>query len=223
MGSLTDSNPKPLIEINNRPLIDYMLAFTKSFGAEKRIVVGGYRAAQMQAAVARLDPGADFVVADAEGCQNAVSLQAAVPLVQEGADVVVCNADYIFSEHTARAVKQRPAGLAIYCSAATEAEDDVMKVQTNERGTMQAMDKGLAQFNWIYTGIWSADAATWSAIAELAREQAGSDPQGATVEHIIRAAAAQDIPVHVADVGPADWFEFDTPDDLAHARSVLET
>ena len=51
MGTLTADRPKPLLAVRGRPLIDHILRGFAAAGLERAVIVVGYRAAQIEAAL----------------------------------------------------------------------------------------------------------------------------------------------------------------------------
>lgn len=221
MGTLTAEHTKALLEVGGTTLLDRMVSSLRSIGFENIVVVGGYKFERTQAEVARIG-GAIAVIENTEyTLQNLTSFAKGLDMVQEGGLLVV-NADYIFSDTTMKAVGSSLfEETALYCSFETSGvTDDVMKVHVGD-GVLLEMSKQLSAFEAIYTGMFFLKDEHLS----LAREALpfiwdSIGKEKATVEHLLSAFQGQGINIAVLDVGPANWFEIDTAEELQAAREA---
>ena len=79
MGALTRDRPKPLIEVAGRTLLDHALALTA--GVTTRVVNAHYKADQIQAHIARHDPGVAISVESPDILDTGGGLRKALPLL----------------------------------------------------------------------------------------------------------------------------------------------
>jgi NDP-sugar pyrophosphorylase family protein len=62
LGELTRATPKPLVEVAGRPFLDWLVDETLRQGVREVVLLSGYRAAQIEAAMARLaDRGVSLI------------------------------------------------------------------------------------------------------------------------------------------------------------------
>lgn len=93
MAPLTDSRPKPLVEVAGRPLIDHALAYARGAGFT-RIVVNAHHFADMLAA--HLAGQGVTVLREAVLLETGGGLKAALPVLGEG-PVATLNSDAVFA------------------------------------------------------------------------------------------------------------------------------
>ena len=93
MGALTRAQPKPLIPVGGRALIDHALDLTQKFGPLRRVVNTHYRAEQVAAHLA----GSDIQISDEQPdiLDTGGGLRAALPLMG-AAPVFTLNTDAIW-------------------------------------------------------------------------------------------------------------------------------
>jgi len=215
--------PKPLLPVAGKTLLEHMMAFVRGLGSDELIVVGGYQFPKVEAvargfdAKAKLAENPDFLL------QNLLSFKRGVEIAPKG-DLFVCNADYIFKEHTKEAVKANLTKLAVFSSTDLSGDtSDVMKVKVDESGNVTEMSKQLTDFSMIYTGMFFIPESLRDLVLRLTDDiLATADQTKATVEWLFPALRKAGEKVYSADIGKADWFEIDTPEEWALAKLALE-
>ncbi len=97
MRPLTESTPKPLVEVAGRPLIEYTLALLEQAGVETIVVNASYRAEQMRAYFQQRQ-GAPVTISYEEerletggGLAKALPLLGSDPFYAMNSDVILCN------------------------------------------------------------------------------------------------------------------------------------
>ncbi|MFH1822891.1 MAG: NTP transferase domain-containing protein [Patescibacteria group bacterium] len=221
LGDLTKNSPKPLLEVGGKTLIEHAIEFVKNIGINEIIVVGGYCFDQLENKVKEIDPNIKIVENKNFQFQNLLSLAAALPLVKDK-DLLVCNADYVFKKTTAEAVSENLNGIAVYSSFDLSGDDeDVMKVKVDKEKNMLAMSKTLTDFEAIYTGIFYYAKEYLEELNKVIAEILNLNKEKATVEWLFKEFINNNYKIKTADIGPADWFEIDTPAELEAARQVL--
>lgn len=222
MGALTKDKSKALLHVGGIPIISYMLDFVKRIGSFHTIVVGGFHFNKIKTVVRKLDPSVELVENRDYEYQNLVSLVRGLDVI-ENEDLLVVNADYIFKNTTAEKIPKQLKGISIYCSFdLSRDDDDVMRVQSDDEGYLVKMSKQLTKFNSIYTGIFFIEKQYLPLIRKVIRDVFKKyDKNDATVEYIFRELLNQGHKITIRDVGAFDWFEFDTPEDLAKAQKVF--
>ncbi|MFH1426997.1 MAG: NTP transferase domain-containing protein [Patescibacteria group bacterium] len=221
LGDLTKNSPKPLLEVGGKSLIEHAIEFVKNIGINDIIVVGGYCFNQLERKVREIDPNIKIVENQNFQYQNLLSLAEALPLVKDK-DLLVCNADYVFKKTSAQAVSKNLNGIAVYSSFDLSGDDeDVMKVKVDQEKNMTEMSKTLTDFEAIYTGIFYFAKEYLEELNKVTMEILEADKEKATVEWLFKEFTKNGYKIKTADIGPADWFEIDTPEELEAARQVL--
>ena len=222
LGEITKDKPKVLIEVGNKTLLAQAIEFMKKIGLTNIIVVGGYYFDKVKAEAERIDPNIKLVNNTEYALQNLTSLAKALPWL-DGKNVLVCNADYVFKETTAQAVAGNLKDISIYCSFDLSGNDeDVMRVKTDGQGNLVEMSKQLKDFDSIYTGIFFIASQHIPELKEITGEILKKyDTTKTTVEYLFKEFLARGKTITAQDVGPADWLEIDTPEELAAAQQAF--
>jgi len=111
MLPLTENVPKPLISVNNKPFLQYILNDVKSAGYEKIIVIANYKIEQVKKFLEDNEPTAILVdQKDPKGSGHAV-LQVKEYIDE---DFVVINGDSLFSVRDLRKMREQPIGNYIF-------------------------------------------------------------------------------------------------------------
>lgn len=224
MGDLTKDIPKPLLEVGGKPLLGHMSAFLDWVGINgRRIVISGWQHEKMAAAAPRIDPKFEIAFnphfADTQTLTSAVVGFGAVP----GNNVLVSSSDYVFSRRMAERVCANLETSAVYASFdRAAAVEDVMKVKVATDGSLQDMSKTLTAYEAVYSGMCYLTQETVDEAQKIIPEvwkRIGK--KNATIETLLCALAERGIPLKVIDIGPADWFEVDTPEELMAARAAV--
>jgi choline kinase len=95
LGNLTKETPKPLLSVDGRTILDYIIAWLHFLGTKKIIVVGGYMFDTIKSAVEKMDSNAILVEnKEFASSHRMISLLKAKGLVE--GDMLIQDADYIY-------------------------------------------------------------------------------------------------------------------------------
>ena len=99
MRPLTESRPKPLVEVAGRPLVDHILDRLEAAGVAKAVVNLHYRADQLEAHLRARDGSMEIAVSDerAELLETGGGVKKALPLLGEG-PFLLANTDSVWIE-----------------------------------------------------------------------------------------------------------------------------
>lgn len=169
---ITDECPKPLVPVDDRPFLSYLLERLEAEGAEEVILSTGYLAEQVDAFVDRTDwafslrtvreeeplgtGGALRYVADAAGLDTFVAM----------------NGDTLFNGSVGRLVQFHAArdAAASIALVQTDRPDRYGRVRSDHAtGTITGFDEkqsGIEGPVWINAGVYVLEPALWSSIAE---------------------------------------------------------
>ena len=132
------STPKCLVELGGRPLIEHQLEALAWAGVERVVVVAGYRADLVRAA---LPPGTPMVVNDDYAETNSL-YSFWLARHEIGEDMIVLNSDVLFHPVIARALVRRERNAVAFDSLSGHGPEE-MKLLV-QGGRLAAMSKTLA-------------------------------------------------------------------------------
>lgn len=223
LGELTNTVPKPLLEVGDKALLGYMIEFVQSLGITRTIVVGGFMFSHIQSYLSQHYPEVEVIENSQFHLQNLLSFEAGYKATQADESVFVCNADYIFLSHTKDAVLPtlNSDEIIIYGSHDLSGDaTDVMKVCSDKDEKVLGLSKQLVEFNGIYTGMFYIPVNKRPAVDLVVGKLLHTgDLEKTTVESIFHGLIQVGVVVRIADVGKADWFEVDTEEELIKARN----
>jgi 1L-myo-inositol 1-phosphate cytidylyltransferase len=207
---------KPLTPIAGRPLLLHTLDRLRDGGATSAVVVLGYQAAAIRAAV----DGADtlpLTLVDNEhwASSNGVSLLAAAPHLESRA--LLCMADHLVapSLYAAMIAHDLDGGLALGIDRRLGHpwvdEDDVTRVSTRA-GQIVAIGKLLPVYDAYDCGVFVVTPALTEALAALPSPGLSDG---------VRALARRNLATTV-DISTQDWLDIDDPRALALAEAWID-
>ena len=214
---------KPLAELHGAPLIEHVLRSARAGGATDFVVVTGYQAERVEAALPTL---AGRVGAPVEAVRNpdwhrpnGLSVLAAAPRL--AGDFVLLMSDHLFDPAILSSlIAGRRPGAALTLAADRDVAnprldlDDATKLRLDGDGRIAAIGKALTDYNAIDTGIFAATPALFAAIeASVAAGGSGSLSEG--VERLAENGAAWGF-----DTGGRWWLDVD--DETAFRRAEAE-
>ena len=222
LGELTNNTTKPMVEVCGKKLIEHALDFVKDAGATNIIVLGRYFFKEMEKAVKTYMPEARVVKLPEPDYQTLTDVKAGLQLIKDGG-VIICNADYVNKQKTAKVIRGHLNGINIYASFDTSGDaEDVMKVRVNKNGFLEDVSKTLKAYNGIYSGDMSCSYEYLDIFKEAVKNGLKNNPKDkAVTEHSFPELIKLGAPLKVVDVGKADWFEIDTPEELEKAEQAL--
>lgn len=224
LGELTRTTPKPLVTVASRALIDHSLGFARQAGADRLVVVGGYRFDVLKTAVASIDSRAEVVENTSFRRGNILSMLAGHEQLEPDRGFLVMNADHIYPPAIARLVQDAAAGadeVSAFCDFDRELGPDDMKVELDPEGRVRSMSKQLTSWDAGYVGMTYIPAGRRSAYINATRATLEAAGDEAHVEAILNQLARQgDRPV-IVDVSGHGWYEVDEPAERERAEALL--
>jgi choline kinase len=217
----TAQMPKPLIPVSGRPLVAYTLEALADAGIEETVVVTGYREAQLHAAIGDTrQPRLTFVSNPRFEGGASLSLRAARPLVGSEPFFLLM-ADHMLSAGIISALfdRYRPGGPSLIATDASPWPADYVDEATRVRfapGSLnvEAIGKGLADWDALDTGAFLLTPAAWHAIDATPEDC----ELGVVFSELAGAAGLTGV-----DVSGESWYDVDTLEDLEAARRLVAT
>jgi len=213
--------PKPLVPLAGVPIIVRVMRAAQEAGIRKFVVVTGYQAEKLRAAIEN-QPAITANVTwvhnpEYKTRSNGTSALAAESTVD--GPFVLLMADHIFEVATLRRLLRTPIGpdeviLAIDRKIDRVFDlDDATKV-VDDNGKLRAIGKQLPDFNAIDTGMFLCTPALFDALRAVQDESDGS------LSDAIRRIAAENR-MRTFDIGDALWQDVDTPEMRREAERRL--
>jgi choline kinase len=220
LSSAGNGVPKPLMEVAGAPLIAHALAQARAAGCTDALIVVGYQAERVRAAVDALPHGLRIVFVENRdfASPNGVSLLAAAPYAAPMFFLQM--ADHLFAEPALPRLTRTPlaaweAGRVLIDHAPRNIDlEDATKVQITD-GRVTAIGKGLARWDAIDAGCFLLTPPLFDALAMVPAAEAR------TVSSGMRQLAARGM-LGAAAVDGIGWVDLDTPADRTAAERLLD-
>lgn len=219
LGEHTAGVPKPLIPIGGRPLIGYTLEALAEASVEEAIVVVGYRAAQLAAALQEAPPLPIRFAQNTSYLRGAsLSLRAAREAAGPGPFLLVM-ADHLLSAPIIRRLLEAPRGprsslvatdAAPWPRAYTEEATRIALAPGANR--VERIGKNLHPWDALDTGAFLLAPSAWEAV--------DTAPADCELSAIFSELARRG-ELEAVDVSGAMWYDVDTAEDLAAARLLV--
>lgn len=223
---LTDKAPKALVSLGNETILGRLLRQLEGCGVQHIVFATGYCDAELRAALPSSHCRFDFCFNQAyDKTQNAVSLGCCADAVK-GEPFVKLDGDLVLDQRIIERVISEPSPVAVAVDRTRELDSEAMKVRVEGDNRIVDFGKGLTPScsHAESVGIESLDVESAHAVfARIKRlEQAGVVDRyyEDVYAELIQESRLQ---ARAVEVSPLCWTEVDTFEDLAHARSLIES
>jgi choline kinase len=220
-----DELPKPLQVVGGMPLIKRTITSLAGAGITKVVVVTGFRADVIHAALAAdadyTALGVELVFAHNAEFEKSNGISVLVGGAALTGPFVLSMADHMYPPTIARLVADADLAAAdLYLATDVRVTDvldidDATKVRS-EGGHIVEIGKQLATYDRIDCGVFAVSPTLLDALAAV-RTERGDCSLTDGVRRLAESRRAR-----VADIGDEVWQDVDTPADRAHAEAVLE-
>jgi 1L-myo-inositol 1-phosphate cytidylyltransferase len=212
--------PKPLVNLNGRPLLESVMRGAHEAGIERFVIVLGYRGQAIREWYESHPlPGVGVTWIENSEYQkaNGISVLRARSAIHE--NFLLLMADHIFEPETARSLLRQPIGseeviLAVDRNIERVFDiDDATKVRI-ERNHILEIGKLLRNYNALDTGMFLCSEALFGWL-----EQAATNGDCSLSDGLRQMAKSQMFKAF--DIGDAGWQDVDTPAALDYAQQVF--
>ena len=215
-----DALPKPLYTVGGVPLIKRTIATLAAAGIGRIVVVTGFMADQIEAALADPILGVQIELAHNADYEKANGISVLVGGMLASGPFVLSMADHIYSSSIAQLVASQDMEAAdLYLATDTRITeildlDDATKVRS-EAGRIVDIGKTIATYDRIDCGVFAVTPRLLDALARV-RDAKGDCSLSEGVRELASRGRAR-----VADIGDGYWQDVDTAADREHAEKML--
>ena len=220
IAARSGEGPKPLVNLNGKPLLEHVMSRGRQAGIEEFVIVVGYRGEAIKQWYEKHPlPGVHVTWIENPDFRkdNGISVLCAKSVIQE--NFLLLMADHIFEAETARLLLQQPVEndeviLAVDRNIRAIFDlDDATKVKL-EKDRILEIGKALQSYNALDTGMFLCTPALFAWLEKAAANGNCSLSDG------LRVMAAHS-KFRGFDIGGAHWQDVDTPAALDYAQQVF--
>ena len=217
---MTESLPKALITVVEKPLLAYTLAFARAVGCEEIIVVvGAFQEKVVEFLSTVRLPKVRWVENPDYLIGNLYSLGAARAEIRE--DFLLLNTDHIYNRKIPEMVRKQCDDLVAFCDHDRQLGSDDMKVLMDGDGRLKSISKQLSDFDRGYVGMTFCPTRLLEAYFQAFDRVADRHKDRAVVEMVLGDLAQNGVSPVVGDISGAGWLEIDTPEEHAKAQETI--
>jgi choline kinase len=222
-GTDTETDLKPLTNVNGKPLIFRTIRSLKKAGCSKVVIVLGFGFEEIKAEIMDSYTGKMpiiFAKNDKYKLSNGISVLAARDYVEEN-QFILTMADHILSDEMMNLAKDHlpvEGGATLLVDHKVDEifdMDDATKV-LSVNGSIESIGKNITKYNCIDTGVFVCTPGLMDEIDRV--YEAEGD---ASLSDGVQALASKG-KMKTLDIGSAFWQDVDTPEMLGHAEEILK-
>ncbi len=217
---MTESIPKALVPVAQKPLLAYTLAFARLAGCEEIVVVVGAFSEKvvdflsgLRLSDVRWVENPDYLIG------NLYSLGAARPEIRQ--DLLILNTDHVYRREIAGMVRSQCSDLVAFCDRDRDLGADDMKVSLNGAGRLKDISKQLSSYDRGYVGMTFCPERLFPEYFQAFDRVEKEYGDRAVVEMVLGDLAKNGCPPAVGDISGIGWLEIDTPDEHASAEKAI--
>ncbi|MBW4579577.1 MAG: phosphocholine cytidylyltransferase family protein [Tildeniella nuda ZEHNDER 1965/U140] len=231
LGQITHNCPKCLVQVNDQPILSRILQSLEDCGVKEIVIVLGYRHEQVQEFLKNLESTLSIkTVVNQRFAETgtAISLQMGLTLVPRQRDVLVIEGDMVFeSELVARVLAVERKNLSVLAPYSPEIDTNGSFAKCSSDGYVIGLYHASARpldFSfenaWKTVNLYLLREGNWETILLTAIDTTLKRwDSTAPLEYAMQTwIEAGKLPLMAFNVGLSQWFEIDTPSDLAEAE-----
>ncbi len=211
---------KPLVRLGGIPLIGWNIIRLTELGINKFTVVTGYRGALLEDRLSRLFPQTNLQFIHNNQWREGLGLSVLKGARETGESFVLTMSDHLFEKAIFQKLledPQEPVKLAVDHKLHEIYDlDDATRVNT-EAGKITEIDKGLAKYNAVDTGLFLADNKLVEALEKAEQETGKSVTLSDGINKLITSSG-----VGAVDIGAGQWIDIDVPGALVRGEKMVD-
>jgi len=222
IAPLTDTKPKPLLQIFGKPLIEHSLDALRENGINECIIVTGYMAEKLRKHLERNGKHGitiSYVYNPAYENGNGLSLYVAKRLLDNGQPFIVLMVDHLIDPKIIRKalenMKKEPLLCVDYTPSHPPQLKDATKVFVDKNGFVNNVGKDIPKWNCVDAGVLVLDRRFFEAVEPIKSESK------LTLSKCLNHMIGLGIPVWACDISGLLWLDIDFPEDVAFAEKLL--
>ena len=223
LGILTREEPKALLEVCGKKLIDYGLEFLDDERVSKVWVIGGYRYGRLEGYLLEKKVRGEIeklsIIENSDYLEGSIVTLSCV-MGEVGGGFILMNADHIYPLGIREEVLEVSRGIVVVCDFGRVLSEDDMKVKV-ERGRLIDIGKGIRDYNGGYIGMTVCGEDKLGLYEGVMRYLLGVN-RGLNVESILKELIRLGVVVGVLDIGREEWFEIDNEGDKLNCERILK-
>jgi len=222
LSPLTDRIPKPLVQVSGRPLLEHILITIRRAGVSECVIVTGYRGDAIRRYLGNgswLDMDVRYAHNPRYADGNATSLKCALPYIQRDESFLLMMSDHLIEESIVKSAIGSQDIAPLLCvdrsPRFTSQINDATKVLVGGCGIIRDIGKKIPEWNGVDTGVFLLDGEVFDIIERL---------EGVTDDLSITRCMKELVSegrLRACDVSGTNWFDIDTPEDLASVESFF--
>lgn len=221
LGDLTKSLPKTLVELNGRPIIDYILSSLNPRVFSEVIIVGGYEFEILRGYIKKYGEGLKIRIVENKDYEKGsiLTVQKAFPYFSDS--FLLFNADHIYPKVVIENFANSSKDITCACDFDRNLTNDDMKIKLNEKKRVALIDKKLTDFDCGYVGMTFCSKEKLELYRNYAQRTLDEFGENSNVEKIIHKLADDKINPSTYDISGYGWLEIDNLEDLIKARKEI--
>ena len=224
LGILTREEPKALLEVCGKKLIDYGLEFLDEERVSKVWVIGGYRYGRLEGYLLKKKAREEIkklsVIENSDYLEGSIVTLSCV-MGEVGGGFILMNADHIYPLGIRGRVLEVSKGIVVVCDFGRVLSEDDMKVKV-ERGRLIEIGKGIRDYNGGYIGMTVCGEDKVDLYRNIMRDLLLRGDRSLNVESILKEVMRLGVLVGVLDIGREEWFEIDNEGDKLNCERILK-
>ena len=229
LGEAAGGRPKCLLQFGGKTLLQRHIDILSGLGAERIIIVTGYRHRDIEAALARVESAApvETIVNPDYETGSVVSLHCAYDLLSDGTDSILMDADVLYEPGILGRLFTTRYGNCFLLDREFEPGEEPVKLCVSGATPVEFRKRPDAEIAWDFqgesVGFFRFDAAVCRRLALQARSYLDNNRREEPYEEVIRDLLMETPRLfHFEDITGQDWIEIDFPADVERAAEMYE-
>lgn len=222
LKELTKEKGKALVELKDKPLIDYALRFTDNEKVEKRVIVGGFTFDKLKAHIDKSCPEKTVLLENKQYDKGSIlTLLTAKDYLTT--DFLLMNVDHVYAPEMFDKITKNISGITAVIDSARDIVEDDMKVKLDKNKLIVGIDKRLTDYDAGYIGMTLVSADSLPTYLSAVDAVLTIKGEGAVVEPILQYLSEKGTAINTVDIAGLPWCEMNTQEEREYALQMLDT